>query len=250
MARIDNLNNFLTDVADAIRTKTGSSDTISAEDFDTEIENIPSGGGDDWSDIGYSSMPKTYKSSYDYAKEVYDNWPSSYTNVGMILVPHRPNLVIMPLVDTSLDTENGSWFYNCVKLEEIPAIVFNSKTTNSMFNKCGKLKYADLTNFDTSRTTDMASMFKKCTSLTTIIFGNNFTFSAISGNALDSMFADCTKLDNDTLNAILYLCTTATSYTGTKTLATLGINNTFDNFANIPNLSNYQAFLNAGWTIS
>lgn len=45
MARVDTLGNFLTDVADAIRTKKGSSDTILASDFDTEIENLPSGGG-------------------------------------------------------------------------------------------------------------------------------------------------------------------------------------------------------------
>lgn len=44
MARTDTLGHFLTDVADAIRTKTGSSETIVASDFDTEIENIPSGG--------------------------------------------------------------------------------------------------------------------------------------------------------------------------------------------------------------
>lgn len=44
MARTDTLGHFLTDVADAIRTKTGSSETITASDFDTEIENIPSGG--------------------------------------------------------------------------------------------------------------------------------------------------------------------------------------------------------------
>lgn len=46
MARIDTLTNFLTDVADSIRSKTGKSETIACEDFDTEIESI-SGGGDD-----------------------------------------------------------------------------------------------------------------------------------------------------------------------------------------------------------
>lgn len=45
MARIDNLTNFLTDVADSIRSKTGKSETIAAEDFDTEIESIETGGG-------------------------------------------------------------------------------------------------------------------------------------------------------------------------------------------------------------
>lgn len=45
MARIDTLTNFLTDVADSIRNKTGKSETIAAEDFDTEIESIETGGG-------------------------------------------------------------------------------------------------------------------------------------------------------------------------------------------------------------
>lgn len=40
MARIDNINNFLTDVADSIRTKTGKSNKISASSFDTEIASI------------------------------------------------------------------------------------------------------------------------------------------------------------------------------------------------------------------
>jgi len=45
MARIDTLGNFLTDVADAIRTKAGTSEPIQASSFDTAIANIPSGGG-------------------------------------------------------------------------------------------------------------------------------------------------------------------------------------------------------------
>ena len=43
MARTDNLSNFLTDVADAIRTKTGGTEKIQASQFDKEIENISSG---------------------------------------------------------------------------------------------------------------------------------------------------------------------------------------------------------------
>lgn len=44
MARIDNLTNFLTDVAISIRTKKGTTDKITPKDFDTEIESIQSGG--------------------------------------------------------------------------------------------------------------------------------------------------------------------------------------------------------------
>jgi hypothetical protein len=46
MARIDNLSNFLTDVASAIKEKKGDDTNILASDFDTEIANLPTGGGD------------------------------------------------------------------------------------------------------------------------------------------------------------------------------------------------------------
>ena len=45
MARIDNLSNFLTDVATAIKEKKGDNTPILASEFDTEITNLPSGGG-------------------------------------------------------------------------------------------------------------------------------------------------------------------------------------------------------------
>ena len=43
MARIDNLGNFLTDVANAIRNKTGGTASLKPANFDTEISNIKSG---------------------------------------------------------------------------------------------------------------------------------------------------------------------------------------------------------------
>lgn len=46
MARIDTLTNFLTDVAAAIKAKKGDNTVIPAANFDTEIANLPSGGGE------------------------------------------------------------------------------------------------------------------------------------------------------------------------------------------------------------
>ena len=42
MAKTDNLSDFLKDVADSIRTKTGTTDKINAQDFSTKILNISS----------------------------------------------------------------------------------------------------------------------------------------------------------------------------------------------------------------
>ena len=68
MARTDSLPNFLTDVADAIREKKGTEETIQASDFDTEIANLPSGGGtptkgfsvEEWDSDGYAKAIKIY----------------------------------------------------------------------------------------------------------------------------------------------------------------------------------------------
>lgn len=79
MARTDNLGNFLTDIASAIKEKTGKSGTISAADFDTEIVDIQT--GIDTSDgnitpqdlkigkIGYSQGQKI-QGSYDTTKDI------------------------------------------------------------------------------------------------------------------------------------------------------------------------------------
>lgn len=70
MARTDTLPNFLTDVANAIREKKGTEETIQASNFDTEIANLPSGGGGvtptkgftitEWDNDGYAKAIKIY----------------------------------------------------------------------------------------------------------------------------------------------------------------------------------------------
>lgn len=47
MAKTDNLTDFLTDIADAIREKKGTTGTINPQDFSSEIASIESGGGED-----------------------------------------------------------------------------------------------------------------------------------------------------------------------------------------------------------
>lgn len=65
MARVDNLENFLTDVAGAIKAKKGTTDKIPAADFDTEIKSITSGldTSDATATVNDVISPKTFYSN-------------------------------------------------------------------------------------------------------------------------------------------------------------------------------------------
>lgn len=77
MARTDTLGHFLTDVADAIRTKSGSVNAIPASQFDTEIENLPSGGG-------ASDFETAINSFNNYLNNVLNNY-TPYTNQALTI---------------------------------------------------------------------------------------------------------------------------------------------------------------------
>ena len=51
MAKNDNLGDFLTDIADAIRAKKGISGSINAQNFASEIASISTGGGESWEEL-------------------------------------------------------------------------------------------------------------------------------------------------------------------------------------------------------
>ena len=59
MAKNNNLTDFLTDVADAIRTKKGTTTKINPQDFSSEIASIPTGGGS-------ATASKSSVNFYDY----------------------------------------------------------------------------------------------------------------------------------------------------------------------------------------
>lgn len=85
MARIDNLSNFLLDVANSIRTKKGTSDLIEIANFDTEILSIPSGGGEVVSkDVNFYDYDGTLL--YSYTKEEFlalEALPNNPTHAGL-----------------------------------------------------------------------------------------------------------------------------------------------------------------------
>jgi len=217
MARINNLTNFLTDVASAIKEKKGSQNIILASDFDTEIRNLPSSGGfpPDWTLIGYSTTPTSVIDNFNYTKDIYDNWDSSKTDLTSKFVNNK-TLYYLPFIDTSNATIFASFCQRCDNLVEIPLL-------------------------NTSNATNMASMFNGCASLIYVPLLNTANLTN-----MNNMFNSCYKLNNESLNNILMMCANATNYAQTKTLKAIAISSTQATICT--ELSNYQAFLNAGWT--
>ena len=179
MARTDTLGHFLTDVADAIRTKKGSEDTIQASNFDTEIENLPSGGG--------KYQPRWLRFTY-YA--------------GTDLDYETQNL------DTSLLTTMDNMFYGCQYLVSLDLSSFDFSSTTSMytmFYSCGSRATEFTVNFgntDVSNVNTLGGCFQSCSTLKHITMPN----ADITGNfSMVQCFQYCTALETADLSKIKIL---------------------------------------------
>ena len=91
-------------------------------------------------------------------------------------------------------------------------------------------------------------MFSYCSGLTSITFGNDFSFESIAyTNSLMGFIGNCNNLDNTTLNGILgLLLTVPVSWAGTKTLKEVGFSSSQATTAQT--LSNWSACVSAGWS--
>lgn len=156
--------------------------------------------------------------------------------------------------DTSNVTSMNSMFYGCEKLTSI-TFGDNFDTSNvenmgGMFSGCANMANRtgittlDLSNFNTKKVTSIFQFVVNCYYLTHIDFGENFELPLVT--SMQNTFATSSTFDDSTLNAILHICSTAVNCT-TKTLRY--VTNTAAYDSRVVNLSNYQEFLDAGWTI-
>lgn len=163
MATNNNLQDFLTDIANAIRTKTGATQPINAQNFSTEILNISTGGGN------------TLKNLLDATHSTVSLF-SEYkgTSVNDLIQPN----------DTENVTNMGSMFRACNKLTTIPQLnTSNVNDMTSMVYQCKSLTSIPL--LDTSKVNNMNSMFYNCSKLTTVpaldVSNVNYMTYAFSG---------------------------------------------------------------------
>lgn len=186
MAKTDNLSDFLTDVANSIRTKTQTSEPINAQDFSSKILSIS----------GLKKLLDATKSAdhlfYNYQGTSVDDLiqPSDTENVTNMnrVFEGCSNLTEIPLLNTSKAESMPGMFYSCSALTTIPQLDTSKVVdTLGMFNGCTNLTSIPL--LDTSNVTNMNYMFNDCTSLTTIPQLNTSKVTS-----MQYMFSECNAL--------------------------------------------------------
>ena len=165
---------------------------------------------------------------------------SSVTNMNSMFIGCT-SLTSIPALNTSSVTTMEYTFQNCTSLVTVPLFDTSSVTSmRYMFKDC--IGLISIPQLNTSSTTNMDRMFEGCSSLTTIPVLNTNEVTGMS-----DMFNGCTSLTDDSLNNILQMCINAVSISSTpNTLQAIGL--TEAQAATCTTLSNYQAFLDAGWT--
>ena len=172
MARTDTLRNFLADIASAIKAKKGDDTAIPAAEFDTEIENLPSGGDDE-----------TLKSLIDRSITSVEI-PSGITSIGWSAFQACTKLttVVIPKGIQSLNTNS---FSGCNSLETVDLPNTLLDIWNNAFSGCSKIA---LIIIPTNLNNLYYGAFQSCTGLTCVTFKGTPKFVATS------VFNNCTNL--------------------------------------------------------
>ena len=202
-------------IADAIRSKNGTTDTYKVSEMAGAIGAIEAGGGSginpEWTDWGYFSYNNNRN---DFVAKLKFSDTSKGTSFGSMFYGCS-NLTTIPEIDTSKGTDFSSMFRECRKLTAIPQLD-TSKGTNFryMFNYC---PITTIPKIDTSNGTGFNNMFYGCSNLTTIpeigtsngtSFGAMFGYCQVlttipqldisKGTNFNNMFDFCTDLENIT----------------------------------------------------
>jgi hypothetical protein len=184
MAKNDNLKDFLTDVADAIREKKGSTDLINPQDFSSEIASIQSGDIWGFDTIGYTPQNSTIDDIVNYSLKIKEDIANGKKSFG-----GDYRLVFFPNVDFSqIKTDSMNMFSACYSLIYLPSIdAINMTRMQGTFNLCSALQELHIRNTYNSWT--FSNCFYGCTSLRKVDY-----LDWINVTAASFTFSNCTSL--------------------------------------------------------
>lgn len=188
MARTDNLSNFLTDVAGAIKEKKGDTSTpIPAKSFDEEIKNLPSGGGDDISEYIDGEVIKSLSDT---------NSSIVYASPAVVRAIKK-----LPPLRIKSSAKINSLFRGLYSLKALPAIEIDESSNEVTFEDicCDCLELEDILTLknvlDKYTVTKFNNAFLNCKLLTDVsILENTFANGEIIN--INGCFGSCKNLEN------------------------------------------------------
>ena len=193
------LNNYLTNIADAVRTKKGSSKKLPLTSIAEEIESI---GANNANIAELPNMGGSYTNAYimDYIRDI-DAGGWDVTNLKSFPVFGDANskletIKFKGIKGTEKVTSLDGIFSSLSKLTSIDFSDFDTSACTNMLQmlyRCSSLTSLDLSKFDTSSCTNMGSMFYYCSSLTSLDLSN---FDTSSCTSMSNMFSSCSKLSS------------------------------------------------------
>ncbi len=208
MARTNNLTNFLTDVADSIREKTGKSELIACEDFDTEIESISGGGEPNLQD---KSVTITENTTTTITAD------SGYDGLGEVeVITNVPTGGDIPTVGAVFSNWDNDGYPHTARFDgksSTGAYYFGTQTTSGGYGLTSRLETVTLSN-DVTQLGNYT--FNLCKQLTSVIapsvtvvgngaFSGNIalqsfpTFSSSGVSLGNNVFQDCTAFNPSTI---------------------------------------------------
>ena len=176
MAKNNNLQDFLTDVADSIRTKTGTTELINAQDFSDKILSISGGGGTTLKNLLDATKSTVYL-FYNYTGTSVDN--------------------LIQYSDTENVEDMSRTFYNS-KVVKVPEL-----NTNKVKNFSYAFAYSSISefpNWDFSNAESIGRLLQQCKSLKTDIVINNL--SKLTGDYCLSGVCQQSAVTSVTLNGL------------------------------------------------
>ena len=223
MAKTNNLTDFLTDVANAIREKEGSGEAINPQAFSSRILALQTGGGGGggttpstpsrpkWTGhadaeglraIGWTDEDIAYYQEHgvnwnaeddEYHKVTDDNKALYGVLTADNISTYKDRIVYLPKLDTTNVTNMSVMFKDCYSLVSIPQLDTTNVTNMIyMFKDCRSL--VSIPQLDTTKVTSMSNMFSGCYSLVSIPQLDTTKVTSMSG-----MFYQCLSLTHANL---------------------------------------------------
>ena len=199
MARTSSLNEFLTDVAESIRTKKGTTDLISPSNFDTEISSIETGGVSGEVEVQSNGNAANYAWTYavtELPKIIVKN--QSARALNSFFQQYKGETLNLDFSQLNQTTNNlTSMFSNCINLKNINGLntldTSYVTTLENMFASCQALETIDLSTFNVSLINNIKGIFYGCSSLKTLDLSS---WNITGANSTYQMFYNCRSLED------------------------------------------------------